>query len=213
MKVIDLSHFIDSKMAVYPGTEQPIIKKANTLETEGFREAKLTMYSHTGTHIDAPGHIIEDGPFLDALEIEHFIGKGIMLDFSDSTKEHIDMTDLKPYAESIKDSEFLILKTGWSHYWEDEKYFENFPTLTETGASWLSQFHLKGIGVDAISIDAITSIELPIHKILLSKNIIIIENLTNLEAIINQPFTLSVMPLKTRDADGSPVRAMAIISV
>ncbi|MFT5871504.1 MAG: arylformamidase [Clostridium sp.] len=82
MRVTDLTHTIYPNMPVFPGTKQPIFEKANTLQRDGFQEAKITMYSHTGTHIDAPAHMLSDGPYLDNLDIEHFIGNATILDFS-----------------------------------------------------------------------------------------------------------------------------------
>jgi Predicted metal-dependent hydrolase len=197
-------------MPVFPGTEQPILEKANTLEKDGFQEAKITMYSHTGTHIDAPAHMLSNGPYLDNLDIEHFIGNATILDFSNGKMELIDVDSLKPYEEKIKNVEFIIIKTGWSKYWGDKKYYEDFPSLSEESAKWLSEFNLKGIGIDAISIDNIKSTTFAVHKILMSKNIIIIENLTNLNSISKEYFILSIMPLKNKNADGSPVRAISI---
>ncbi len=213
MKITDLTHIIYSDMPVFPGTEQPIFEKANTLEKDGFQEAKITMYSHTGTHIDAPAHMMSNGPYLDNLDIEHFIGNATILDFSDRTVKLIDVDSLKPYEEKIKSVEFIIIKTGWSKYWGDKKYYENFPSITEESAKWLSQFNLKGIGIDAISIDDMDSTTFAIHKILMPKNILIIENLTNLDSISNEYFILSILPLKNKDADGSPVRAISIENI
>jgi arylformamidase len=213
MKITDLTHTIYSEMPVFPGTEQPIFENANTLEKDGFREAKITMYSHTGTHIDAPAHMLSNGPYLDGLDIENFIGNATILDFSNIKTKFIDADSLKPYEEKIKKVEFIIIKTGWSKYWGDKKYFESFPSLSEDSAKWLSQFSLKGIGIDAISIDDINSTTFAVHKILMPKNIIIIENLTNLDSISSENFILSILPLKNKDADGSPVRAISIENV
>jgi arylformamidase len=210
MKITDLTHVIYSDMPVFPGTEGPIFIKANTLEKDGFQEAKITMYSHTGTHIDAPAHMLSNGPSLDNLEIEQFIGKATIIDFSNTNEKLIDINKLKLYEEKIKNVEFIILKTGWSKYWGTKKYFEDFPSLSAEAATWLSQFNLKGIGIDAISIDDMESTTFEVHKILMPKNIIIIENLTNLDSIINEYFILSILPLKNKDADGSPVRAISI---
>ena len=77
----------------------------------------------------------------------------------------------------------------------------------------LSEFSLKGIGIDAISIDSIKSTAFAVHKILLAKNILIIENLTNLDSIGTEFFILSVLPLKSQEADGSPVRAVGMENV
>lgn len=210
MKVTDLTHFIHSDMPVFPGTEQPIFEKVNTMEKHGFREAKITMFSHTGTHIDAPAHMLSNGPCLDNLDIEHFIGNATILDFTNEKMKSIDVDSLKPYEEKIKNVEFIIIKTGWSEYWGDKKYYEDFPSLSEESAKWLSEFKLKGIGIDAISIDDINSTTFPVHKTLMPKSIIIIENLTNLDSISEEYFILSIMPLKNKNADGSPVRAISI---
>lgn len=213
MKVTDLTHIIDSDMPVFPGTEPPVFERANTLEKDGFREARITMYSHTGTHIDAPAHMLSTGPYLDNLKIEHFIGNTTILDFSNGKIKLIDVDSLKLYEEKIKNVEFIILKTGWSKYWGDRRYYEDFPSLSEESAKWLSGFNLKGIGIDAISIDDIKSTTFAVHKILMPKDIIIIENLTNLDSIRNEYFILSIMPLKNKDADGSPVRAISIENI
>jgi arylformamidase len=213
MKITDLTHVIYSDMPVFPGTEQPILEKANTLEKDGFQEAKITMYSHTGTHIDAPAHMLSNGPYLDNLDIEHFIGNATVLDFSNKAIKLISLDSLKPYKEKIKNVDFVIIKTGWSKYWGDSKYYEDFPSLDLESARWLSQFNLKGIGIDAISIDAMESTTFAVHKILMPRNIIIIENLTNLDSITNEFFILSILPLKNKDADGSPVRAISIENI
>ncbi len=213
MKITDLTHIMHPDMPVFPGTEQPIYEKANTLEKDGFQEAKITFYSHTGTHIDAPAHMLANGPYLDNLEIEHFIGNATILDFSNKEIKLIDVDSLKPYEEKIKNVEFIIIKTGWSKYWGDKKYFGSFPSLSVESAKWLSQFSIKGVGIDAISIDDIESTTFEVHKILMPKNIIIIENLTNLDSISNEYYILSILPLKNKDADGSPVRAISIENI
>lgn len=213
MKVTDLTHIICSDMPVFPGTEKPIFEKASTFEKDGFQEAKITMYSHTGTHIDAPAHMLSDGPYLNDLDIEHFIGSAIILDFSNENMKLIDVDRLKFYEKKIKNVEFIIIKTGWSKYWGHKKYFEDFPSLSEESAKWLSEFNLKGIGIDAISIDDINSTTFAVHKILMPKNIIIIENLANLDSISSEHFILSIMPLKNKNADGSPIRAIAIENI
>lgn len=210
MRITDLTHEINSNMPVFPGTEQPLLQKANTIEKEGFNEIKITMYSHTGTHIDAPAHMLSDRPYLNDLGIEQFIGNATILDFSDIESQIIDINDLRIYEDRIKSVEFIIIKTGWSKYWGEKQYYKGFPSLSEEAAKWLTKFDLKGVGIDAISIDHDDSNSFDVHKIFLRKNMVIIENLTNLDFINNQNFILSIMPLKIKQADGSPVRAIAI---
>lgn len=60
MKVIDLTHVIESTMPVYPGTEPPTFEPANTYEKDGFKETRISMFTHTGTHMDPPAHLFRD---------------------------------------------------------------------------------------------------------------------------------------------------------
>lgn len=210
MKIVDLTHTIKENMPVFPGTEPPTIERICSHEEYGFREAKISMYSHTGTHMDAPAHMIVDGLHLDELDISQFIGTAIVVDcvniIRDITIEH-----LKEYEEEISMVDFVLLRTDWDKKWNEPSYFKKFPAITEEAAKYLATFNLKGLGVDAISVDLMTSKDFEVHKILLSKNMVMIENLTNLEEVQGKIFTLSVLPLKTIKADGSPIRAIGMI--
>jgi len=226
MKIIDLSHPIHLGMPVFPGTEPPRFEQANTLEDNGFIETKLTIYSHTGTHLDAPAHMRPEGLPLDQFCIDDFIGTAVILDCTFSTPGGVDDASvarnydksglitrqhLQQYKEKISKAQFVIFKTGWSKYWGVEDYYRGFPTLTEEAASWLASLEqLKGIGVDTITIDQMDSTTFPIHHILFAKNLLVVENLCNLDAVTTEYFTFSCLPLKTWQADGSPIRAVAL---
>ncbi|MFW6149418.1 MAG: cyclase family protein [Atribacterota bacterium] len=210
MKIIDLSHIMHPAMLIYPGDELPNFKKVATIDKNGYRETKITLHSHTGTHIDAPAHMLKHGNFLENIEINSFFGKAIILNFDNRKNPLINLDALLLHQEKIKKVEFVIIKTGWSKYWGENKYYENYPYLSKEAAEWLSEFNLKGIGIDAISIDRSDTNNFIVHKILLARNIFIIENLTNLDSVQNDYFMLSVLPLKYKGADGSPVRAIAI---
>ena len=107
---------------------------------------------------------------------------------------------------------FLLIHTGWSQYWGSEEYFRKFPVLNVDAARYLTSFPLKGIGSDTISFDPVDSGDLPVHHILLSKGLILIENLVNLKSLPKHNFAFSCFPLKIRNGDGSPVRAVGIIT-
>lgn len=214
MKIIDLTHVIEQAMPVFPGTEPPKLQLANTLEKDGFLEHIITMYSHTGTHMDAPSHMAKDGLNLDEMPISQFIGKAVLIDVAGlkQVSTAIGLEDLYEYRAQINQVDFLILKTNWSDYWGEEKYFKGFPALTEEAADWLTTFNLKGIGIDAISIDAMETTDFKNHHIFFNKGMVIIENLTNLASIDREEFVFSCLPLKTLKADGSPIRAIAILT-
>lgn len=80
MTVIDLTHTIREDMPVYPGTEPPRLTTACTVSQCGYRETLLHMYSHTGTHMDAPAHMMDGAPTLDSFGPDRFVGRGYVLD-------------------------------------------------------------------------------------------------------------------------------------
>ena len=197
MKLIDLSQTIAPDMPVYPGTEPPAFRIGCTLGAEGFLEKEIRFYSHTGTHVDAPAHLLHGGKTLDQLPIESFYGQALLVNYSGGPGSSID---------------FLLICTGWSRYWGNKAYFAEFPVLCERAAHWLCQFNLKGVGVDAISVDPTEAEDFPVHKILLGEGILLVENLANLDKIACRRFDFACLPLKIADADGAPVRAAAIIA-
>jgi len=210
MKVIDLTHEINEDMLVFPGTKPPVIVDCCTIEKDGFAEKTITMFTHTGTHMDAPAHVLPNKKTLDKFPASHFVGKAFLLDCSNK-KEKITLSDVQKLTPFINQIDYLIIYTGWSKYWGSENYFKNFPVLNEKAANFLANSGLKGIGLDTISVDPVDENTLPIHKILFEKELIIVENL-NLSQKLPQTFTFSSLPLKINDADGSPLRAVAIIA-
>jgi len=211
MKTIDLSHTISPGMAVYPGTEPPEFSDPYTIDSAGFYEKKITLFSHTGTHIDAPSHILKKAKSLDQLPISCFTGNASVLDFSNIQKPVITCQDMIHHKSLVEKSDFIILYTGWYQKWGEEAYFKNFPVLSLEAAEWIAKFSLKGIGVDMISVDVTDTRSFPIHRIFLEKEILIIENLTALEGLINKDFTFFCFPLKIENSDGAPARAVALI--
>lgn len=211
MKVIDLSHAIRVQMPVFPGTEPPLLETANTLQKDGFAEKKITMYSHTGTHMDAPAHMLEGGKTLDDYGAAFFIGKAVLIDCRALVSKEIGLSFLRKFREQIAEASFIIFRTGWDKYWGQEKYFCDYPTLSTKAVSWLTEFNdLRGIGVDTISVDPIDSEKFPVHHFLFDRSLIILENLTNLNKLAETQFCLVCTPLKIEQADGSPVRALAL---
>ena len=83
MKVIDLTHVIKEDMPVYPGTEPPRLEPANTYEKDGFKETRISMFSHTGTHMDPPAHLFPGRITLDQFPPEQFIGRAVVIDCRD----------------------------------------------------------------------------------------------------------------------------------
>lgn len=211
MKIINLSHLLHNEMPAFPGDTQPQFQQLDRVETDGCRLARATMNYHVGTHMDAPAHMLANGKTLDMFSVDRFAGRAAILDFSQWRLEKINLDAIRKYEPVLRQVTYVLIKTGWSQYWGSEQYFNSYPTLTQEAAVWLTGFPLQGIGVDTISIDLINSTDFAIHRTLLDKEILIVENLNNLDAIDAGFFEFFSMPLWIKDADGSPVRAVAII--
>jgi arylformamidase len=214
-RIIDLTHLLNEKITVYPGTTAPKFEVFNTVEKDGFAELNMTMVLHSGTHIDAPCHIVKNGKSLDKFPLDKFIGRTIVIPCQDKTE--ISLEFLQAYDDKIRQIEFILFFTGWQYKWNTNAYFDDAPVPTIEAAKWLTTFHLKGIGCDSFSMDKmipagdVGSESLPNHHIFLGKEILLIENLTNLDKLPEGSFLFNTIPLKIENADGSPVRAFAII--
>jgi len=200
MKYIDLTYTITENMPVYPGTEKPVLER---LEIDGYRETLFHMFSHTGTHMDAPYHVFRDGRKLEDYSIGEFTGRAVVIDVPHGVK--VIEPDMLKAAEGF---EFIILRTGWGAKWGTDEYFDGFPVLSLSAAEYAAGLGLKGIGLDSISVDEVGNNTLPVHRVLLGSGMLIIENLAGLEQLPSE-VNFTALPLKYADADGCSVRAFA----
>ncbi len=211
MRILNLSHPLKSGMPLFPGTKEVTVADVNTIKADGFRQKYLSLSSHVGTHVDAPAHVLADGMFLDQLPLDQFYGLATVLDASSTALLPIPLAVLSA-LDKAPPVDFVLFYTGWQKHWDDGSYYGNgAPYLSEPLAKALAARGLKGVGLDAPSADAIDSTELPVHRILFRRSMIIIENLIHLKELCGKYFTLSVFPLNIPEGDGSPLRAVAIL--
>ena len=220
MKIIDLTHQIAESMPMYPGTDAPKLHVAYNHDEHGFRETLISLYSHTGTHIDAPAHLYANGITLDKYPIEQFVGKALVVDCRKLSKgEKIPLSLIKEKGDSLKEAEFILFLTGYDKLWGNPDYFNDFPVLSNEAVEWINQSKLKGIGIDAPSFDPViindleqASDDLHNHRaILKTNNTILLENLCKLEDVCDDVFILNAPPLYIVDADGAPARVIALV--
>lgn len=212
MFYIDLSHPIEDKMPVFPGTPEVGIKQFSTVEKDAYAEKELAFATHIGTHMDAPAHMISGGKTLDQFQVSDFTGRAFIIAFSHDDLDGMEQEAyLSQFENEIREADFIILKTNWSEKWGSEDYFKDYPALDKSGAEYLVSFRITGIGLDAISIDQHSNEKYDAHHVVLGNEILIIENLTGLDKIRSPFFNLYAFPLKIVDTDGSPIRAVAEI--
>ncbi|MGN0702826.1 MAG: cyclase family protein [Lentihominibacter sp.] len=212
MKVIDLTHYISEDMPVYLGTEPPKLEPANTYEKDGFKETLMTMFSHTGTHMDPPAHLFEGRTTLDEFDVSQFVGKALVIDCRDLNEgDCITIDKINAVKDKADKAEFLLFMLGWDKRWGSDDYFKDYPYIDEEVTDYIIKQKKKGVGLDVIGIDPIPDENLTIHKKLFINNeIVVIENLMNLDIVGDDLFTFCALPLKHVNGDGSPIRAIAL---
>jgi kynurenine formamidase len=219
MERYDLSQPLETGMPVYPGTPPVSVEQRATIEDVGARITHLDIGSHTGTHIDAPSHILPDGATLDAYDLSSFVFETRLADCREKgDREAITRADLPAVEESV---EMLVLRTGWDEHWGTDRYRDH-PYLDAGAAAWCADRGLA-VGIDAFSPDPTPSVDrdrhgadeppdgkYPVHDAVLGAELRIIENLTNIEHLPER-FTLEAYPLSVPGCDGSPIRAVGLV--
>lgn len=213
MKLIDLSQTLESGMTVFPGAPEAVFEKVGNLEAgDSYSLIKFEMTTHVGTHIDCNSHTKNGGFCADTQDINFFAGKGIVIDCSScGENSEIGMELIGKY--DLTDKEYILFHTGWDKYWGEEKFWKGFPLLSDELLAYLSNHdRVKGIGVDYGSIDPVDDAKLSKHGIFLKNEKSVVENLTNLETLLGKDFVFVALPLKFKNGDGSPIRAVAIVA-
>ncbi|KAI0667108.1 putative cyclase [Trametes maxima] len=216
---VDLTYVVDENVQVYPGDPAFSCCPILTIPKDGQTVHSIAMGSHTGTHVDAPYHFIQDGATVDTVPLSSFIAHAVVIDVTGKQpKECITWTDLLPHAKLIRrkatfpHGAVVLLHTGWSRHWQSSAYFEH-PFLTRDAAERLITLGVKAIGVDTLSPDETcvdgTTPDFGVHDTVLGAGALIVENLTNIASIASGDWLVNFVPLKLKGLDGSPVRAFA----
>lgn len=211
MNLIDLSHPLAPGMPVYPGTGPLLLEQAAELSRHGYAEKRLCLTGHTGTHLDAPAHILASGASLEALALDRFAGAACVVDLRACDGRAVEPADLLPERKRMARADFVLLRTGCDRLWGRPEYFRDYPHLSPDAARLLASFPLKGLGLDAPSPDPVDSEDYPAHRILLAAGFVLVENLRGLEALPGDGFRFLALPLPIAGGDGSPVRAAALL--
>ncbi len=200
MSLIDLSHTFTADMPVWPGDSRPEVTQQATIKNDGYSKQIIKTSFHIGTHLDAPAHMIPEGKKISELPVSQFCGRGILLNAVGKREIGASLLNNFPGGEIV------LVHTGWSKKFGRDEYYNDFPKVSESFARKITSWNVKLVGLDTPSPDLEP---FTIHKILLGKGVLIIENLTNLESLVGvTSFEVFAFPVKFT-ADGSPVRVVA----
>jgi kynurenine formamidase len=215
MRLIDLSYPLCSETPLFAGTTPisiDLIEKSTDSPSPDQRSlnvSRLAITVHSGTHMDAPFHFFDQGTTIDCIPLSQCIGRTLLVKLGRlEPRQEIDLSEVTGLEEKLRNIKKIVLSTGWASAWGRPEYFSDHPRISGKSAAFLVSCGVELVGVDSPSVDRPP---FPAHVELLGNGVVIVENLTNLGAIPDDEFDLTVLPLKLVGRDGSPVRAVATV--
>ena len=213
MKPIDLTLTISENLPAFPSSPKPHFISWSKISSDGYNLELLFLSSHTGTHLDAPFHFIEKGIKIHEIAPTRLISNAILIPIQKGVNQLITRADIIKFEKknvNIKNNSTVIFSTGWQKNLQKGYYFKKNPGLSASAARYLVSKKVNLVGIDSPSIDKGNNTKFSVHQIFSKNNVLILENLCNLEKIPGINFKLIVLPLKLKNATGSPVRAVAV---
>jgi arylformamidase len=200
-------------MPGFPGNPVMGVLTQSKAEVSGWNETVVVFDMHTGTHMDAPYHVLNEGLTVDNVPLETFMGDTIVADLRyKKAKEEILPGDLESSEAEIRRLRRVILNTGWHKQFGKKGtfYYTHPPELTVETAKWLTERKVILLGLD-LPAPARDNGNHKVHVELFKNGILAVyENLTNLDKLRKKVVYFMGLPLPYAGREGSPVRAIAI---
>lgn len=204
---------IDLTLTLRPGMRGVACEPKFNFREHGWNAQMLHLYSHCGTHIDAPTHSEAGDLTIDEVPLSQCMGPAWLVKLDGiAPRTMISVADLGGIVTRFTPGESLIIRTGWSIFVDEAKWRDELPRVSPELARWCVEHHVKLLGVEPPSVADVNHLPelIQIHQTLLSGGVLIVEGLTNLDAIFQEKVFFAALPLKPLRGDGSPVRAFAI---
>lgn len=219
MQLVDLSQTISSSMPRFSeSVPQPKISawmthdqaaQSGRYEDCSCEITQVEFITSISTYMDSPYHFVPDGQQIHQLRLDQCVLPGVCIDCRPLAENQEISADVLKGVEMA--GKAVLFCTGWSQHWGDERY-ARYPYLGRAAAEALREGGAKLAGVDYLAIDNQRDPTRPVHTTLLRNQILIVENLTHLEALIGQTFIFHAAPVKVQGAAAFPVRAYAVVS-
>ncbi len=203
-KIYDISMTIREDMQVYKNKaeKKPSIQTMQDFTNAKAFESRISLDAHTGTHLDAPLHMIEGGETIETIPLEDLVGTARVLDLT-GVEDGVGRSDLEPHG--IQRGEWILLKTRNSF---SEEFDFNFVYLKEDGAQYLKELQVKGVGTDGLGIERAQP-DYGTHRTLFRNNILIVEGL-RLKDVPAGTYFMVIAPLKLHGIEAAPARAFLL---
>jgi len=202
MRYIDLTYTINGDTSVSPFDNSIQFKKVKQIDIDQYNDTEITTTMHIGTHIDAPSHMLDSSKTISDYPITKFIGKGVLLDFSNQKEITLREED----KDKIVEDSIVLIHTGMDKNIGTDEYYNDHPQVSIELCKYLVEKKIKILALDFFSPDSFPSL---IHKTLLSNDILIVENIKGADVLKGvTDFMLYMIPIKI-STEGAFIRAFA----
>lgn len=203
----------DLTLTAYCGMRGVEIHTHTTFDQDGYNTTNLHLYSHAGTHMDAPLHFLNGARTIDHVDLTKCVGPALVVDLSFKEPDSlITVADMGASINAIEPGSRVLLRTDWDAHADLADYRTSFPRISRELARWLVDRGVIMVGVQTPSVASLNDRRelTDVHQTLLAAEIVIVESLANLRSLPTHVYFIA-LPLKIDGGDGSPVRAVAVV--
>jgi len=203
MRIFDISVPLAAGLPSWPGDPCLQVEPVLLLEKgDGARVSRITLGDHSGTHLDTPAHMLENGATLDGIPLSLLMGRALVADLRGCAEIGLRELEGLPLAGE----ERLLLRTDNSALWKKPEFCQDFVSLTAEGAEYLVSKGIRLVGIDYLSIESFNG-DGSVHRTLLGNGVVILEGL-DLSEVPAGAFELLCLPLRISGGAGAPARAV-----
>jgi kynurenine formamidase len=220
--IVDLSVVVDATTQGPPAAGSPPVLLETAFRGPGhWQSSRMAALLHTGTHVDAPLHVVEGGRPIHDVTLDELAGTAVVLDLSDAgEREVIDGARLSRAAEALSHAptpgEIVVVRTDWTDRWWGTfpDYYTRSPFLTEEAGAWLAAMHPRAVVVDFFEEECAVSTEFSsedfvVHRAILGADVPLIEQATRIGTVRAERFEIRAAMVSLAGVEASPCRLFA----
>ena len=218
-RLVDLSH------TLRPGKEGRLMEverlQANQVDDlpllpgQWYIMHNVKLVTHSGTHIECPFHINEDGADTASVPLERLVGEAVVLDLRGmAPRQEISLEQVKAAVEragGLRRGDFALFFTGWDQYYGTHQYRQS-PYPSPEAVRWLVDQGVWLTGIDTGGAEVPGNVEHVNHHAMLDNLVPHIENLCNLGSLRKSRVLLFAAPVAVEGLESMPVRVVALES-
>ncbi|MDS9467239.1 cyclase family protein [Paracoccus sp. MBLB3053] len=223
-KVVDLTHVFDENFPTFDGKPGIAYEEAVNFDQNGYQLWKLTIFEHSGTHIDAPLHFSKDGTSVAELAADSLICPLCVIDITakarDDANAALEAEDVEAWISAngeIPKGACVAMNSGWGAKVGKPEFRNSpdgnfaFPGFGKSATDMLAEMGAAAIASDTLSLDPGNSADFAVHNSWLPGGHYGIENLANVDQLPAKGATIFVGAPKHARGTGGPARILAVM--